>query len=90
MGSQDAVCIYSQRHQWPARPSHTAKPLSAGRLPEAQSPVSATHCFVYHTEAVSQVLVGLNKRDSKVFDMHRIDIASGQAELDTENPGEFT
>ena len=34
-----------------------------------------------------QVLVGLNKRDAKVFDMQRIIIASGESDLDTENPG---
>ena len=36
----------------------------------------------------AQVLVGINLRDKKVFDMHRITIASGQSDLDTENPGE--
>ena len=33
------------------------------------------------------VLVGMNKRDKKVFDMHRIDLATGEEKLDTENPG---
>jgi dipeptidyl aminopeptidase/acylaminoacyl peptidase len=33
------------------------------------------------------VLAGMNKRDPKVFDMHRIDLATGEAKLDTENPG---
>jgi dipeptidyl aminopeptidase/acylaminoacyl peptidase len=35
-----------------------------------------------------EVLVGLNKRDPSVFDMYRIDLASGEVELDTENPGD--
>lgn len=35
----------------------------------------------------NQILVGLNKRDKKAFDMHRIDLASGKETLDTENPG---
>ena len=34
-----------------------------------------------------QVLVGLNKRDPNVFDMHRIQRESGEVALDTENPG---
>lgn len=33
------------------------------------------------------ILVGLNKRNKAVFDMHRIDLASGKETLDTENPG---
>jgi dipeptidyl aminopeptidase/acylaminoacyl peptidase len=35
-----------------------------------------------------EVLVGLNKRDPSVFDMYRIDLASGEVSLDTENPGD--
>ena len=35
-----------------------------------------------------EVLVGLNLRDRKVFDMHRIDLATGGSKLDTENPGD--
>jgi dipeptidyl aminopeptidase/acylaminoacyl peptidase len=35
-----------------------------------------------------QVLVGLNQRDRRLFDMHRIDLKTGKAELDTENPGD--
>ena len=33
------------------------------------------------------ILVGLNKRNKAVFDMHRIDLASGKETPDTENPG---
>ncbi len=39
-------------------------------------------------EHPGQVLVGLNKRDPSVFDMYRIDLASGTLTLDTENPGD--
>ena len=35
-----------------------------------------------------QMLVGLNLRDRRVFDMYRIDLASGAITLDTENPGD--
>jgi dipeptidyl aminopeptidase/acylaminoacyl peptidase len=35
----------------------------------------------------NDVLVGMNKRDKKAFDMHRIDLATGSEKLDTENPG---
>src|SRR5262245_11788753 len=33
------------------------------------------------------VLAALNKRNNKVFDIHRIDLPSGEEKLDTENPG---
>jgi dipeptidyl aminopeptidase/acylaminoacyl peptidase len=33
------------------------------------------------------ILAGMNRRDPKVFDMHRIDLATGEAKLDTQNPG---
>lgn len=35
-----------------------------------------------------QILVGMNRRNPQVFDMYRIDLASGEATLDTENPGD--
>ncbi len=34
------------------------------------------------------VLIGLNRRDPSVFDMYRIDLASGETTLETENPGD--
>ena len=33
------------------------------------------------------ILVGLNKRNRMVFDMHRITLSTGETKLDTENPG---
>lgn len=33
------------------------------------------------------ILVGLNKRNKAVFDMHRIVLSTGDSKLDTENPG---
>lgn len=36
-----------------------------------------------------EMLVGLNLRDRRVFDMHRIDLSSGAVTLDTENPGDI-
>ncbi len=33
------------------------------------------------------ILVGLNKRNKQVFDMHRITLSTGAEKLDTENPG---
>jgi dipeptidyl aminopeptidase/acylaminoacyl peptidase len=38
--------------------------------------------------APGEVLVGLNKRDRRLFDVHRIDLKSGKEVLDTENPGD--
>jgi dipeptidyl aminopeptidase/acylaminoacyl peptidase len=35
-----------------------------------------------------QMLVGLNLRDRRVFDMHRIDLGTGAITLDTQNPGD--
>ncbi len=35
-----------------------------------------------------QMLVGLNLRDRRVFDMHRIDLKTGAIVLDTQNPGD--
>ncbi len=35
-----------------------------------------------------QMLVGLNLRDRRVFDMYRVDLANGAITLDTENPGD--
>ena len=34
------------------------------------------------------ILVQMNQRDAKVFDVHRIDLKTGKVELDTENPGD--
>jgi dipeptidyl aminopeptidase/acylaminoacyl peptidase len=36
----------------------------------------------------NEVLVGMNKRDRGVFDMYRLNLMSGEAMLDTENPGD--
>src|SRR5262249_35638995 len=35
----------------------------------------------------NQIVVGLNKRNKAIFDAHRIDLATGEDKLDTENPG---
>jgi dipeptidyl aminopeptidase/acylaminoacyl peptidase len=34
------------------------------------------------------ILVQMNKRDPRLFDIHRIDLKTGKVELDTENPGD--
>lgn len=36
----------------------------------------------------NQMLVGLNLRDRRAFDMHRVDLATGAVVLDTLNPGD--
>jgi hypothetical protein len=36
----------------------------------------------------NEMLVGLNLRDRRVFDMYRVDLTSGAIVLDTENPGD--
>jgi dipeptidyl aminopeptidase/acylaminoacyl peptidase len=35
-----------------------------------------------------QILVGLNKRDKRLFDVHRINLKTGEMTLDTQNPGD--
>src|SRR5262249_1241507 len=35
-----------------------------------------------------ELLVGLNQRDPKVFDLHRLRLSTGQLSLDTQNPGD--
>jgi dipeptidyl aminopeptidase/acylaminoacyl peptidase len=36
----------------------------------------------------SEVLIGLNQRDPHVFDVHRVNLTTGAARLDTQNPGD--
>jgi dipeptidyl aminopeptidase/acylaminoacyl peptidase len=38
----------------------------------------------------NQMLVGLNLRDRRVFDMYRVDLTTGAITPDTENPGDVT
>ena len=39
-------------------------------------------------EHPGELLVGLNKRDPSLFDMYRLDLTSGELDLDTRNPGD--
>ncbi|MFO0810911.1 MAG: S9 family peptidase [Gemmataceae bacterium] len=41
-----------------------------------------------HRDFPNELLVGLNKRNKALFDVYRIDLTSGEAKLDTENPGD--
>lgn len=41
-------------------------------------------------EHPGEILIGLNQRDPTLFDMYRIDLASGEIRLDTKNPGDVT
>src|SRR5207237_9859539 len=36
----------------------------------------------------NELLAGLNLEDRRVFDVYRIDLASGEKKLDTKNPGD--
>ena len=42
----------------------------------------------YEWNFPNTILVQMNKRDPKLFDVHRIDLNTGKVELDTENPGD--
>jgi len=44
--------------------------------------------LITDTNHPAEVLVGMNKRDHGVFDMYRINLATGESTLDTENPGD--
>jgi dipeptidyl aminopeptidase/acylaminoacyl peptidase len=46
--------------------------------------------IVTDKDSPNHILVGLNLRDRKVFDMHRLDLTTGAVVLDTENPGDVT
>jgi dipeptidyl aminopeptidase/acylaminoacyl peptidase len=35
-----------------------------------------------------EMLVGMNKRDKRVFDVYRVNLTTGEAKLDVENPGD--
>jgi dipeptidyl aminopeptidase/acylaminoacyl peptidase len=41
-----------------------------------------------HRDYPEQLLVSLNRRDKRVFDVYRVDLTSHKAELDTKNPGD--
>lgn len=42
----------------------------------------------YEWRQPDTVLIQANKRDPKLFDVYRVDLKTGKAELDTENPGD--
>jgi hypothetical protein len=42
----------------------------------------------YEWKFPTTILVQMNQRDPKLFDVHRIDLNSGKVDLDTENPGD--
>jgi len=42
----------------------------------------------YQWRSPDTMLVQMNQRDAKVFDVHRIDLKTGKVELDTQNPGD--
>ncbi len=42
----------------------------------------------YEWDKPETMLVQLNQRDESLFDVHRLDLASGALEIDTENPGD--
>jgi dipeptidyl aminopeptidase/acylaminoacyl peptidase len=42
----------------------------------------------YQWKSPDTMLVQMNQRDAKVFDVHRVDLKTGKVELDTQNPGD--
>lgn len=51
------------------------------------TPFENTQVMVHDTPTDSIIIVGLNKRDPKVFDIYRLNINSGEMEVILENPG---
>src|SRR6185436_19972865 len=45
--------------------------------------------FFTHSRHPGQVLVALNRRDPRIFDLWRVDLATGEARFDTRNPGDI-
>jgi dipeptidyl aminopeptidase/acylaminoacyl peptidase len=41
-----------------------------------------------HHDHADELLVGLNRRDPRVHDVYRVSLKTGEAKLDTENPGD--
>src|SRR5262249_33882182 len=41
-----------------------------------------------HRDYPDEMLVALNRRDKRVFDVYRVNLKSGEATLDTQNPGD--
>jgi dipeptidyl aminopeptidase/acylaminoacyl peptidase len=41
-----------------------------------------------HRDFPDELLVSMNRRDKRVFDVHRVNLKTGEAALDTENPGD--
>ncbi len=44
----------------------------------------------YQWKTPDAILVQMNQRDPKVFDVHRIDLKTGKVTLDTQNPGDVS
>jgi len=42
----------------------------------------------YEWSSPDTILVQMNQRDAKVFDVHRVDLKMGKVDLDTQNPGD--
>ncbi|APV52310.1 S9 family peptidase [Betaproteobacteria bacterium GR16-43] len=54
------------------------------------TPVEGTRASIVAAEASvpTEILVTLNARDRKLFDVHRVNLATGAIVLDTQNPGD--
>lgn len=43
-----------------------------------------------HRDFPNEVLVGMNLRNPRLFDVHRVNLTTGEAKLDTKNPGDVS
>jgi dipeptidyl aminopeptidase/acylaminoacyl peptidase len=77
VGGDENFHLFAQ----PIEPGADARDLTPGEGVRAQN-------LLTDKQFPQEVLVGLNKRNPQVFDMYRVNLASGESELDTENPGD--
>lgn len=61
--------------------------VAAERNPRLHNSRLHNPCLHNSNNSRLQVLLGLNKRDARVFDVHRLSLSTGQLTLDTTNPG---
>ncbi len=66
-----------------------AVPLAGGEAKDL-TPFEGVRCAGVDTDKKhpNELLVALNQRDKRVFDMHRLNLETGELKLDTQNPGD--
>ncbi len=71
-------------HLYAADPRGSDAPVDLTPYPEVRVEVQSID-----PHRPERVLIAMNKRDPRLFDVYHIDLRDGEAALDTENPGQF-